>query len=46
LFVPFRHGYPLGAPKDPDGQRSVLEAALQILETPDLQPPALVEFQG
>jgi hypothetical protein len=46
LLVPFRHGYPLGAPRDPEGQRSVLEAALRILETPDLEPPALVEFPG
>ena len=44
LVVPFRHGYPLGAPRDPDGQRSVVEAALRTLERADLQPPALVEF--
>jgi hypothetical protein len=46
LLVPFPHGYPLGTPGDAEGQRSVLKAALQMLETPDLQPPALVELPG
>lgn len=30
LWVPFAHGYPLGRPHDPDGQRAVLEAALAL----------------
>lgn len=44
LFVPFRHGYPLGAPGEPELQRSVLEAALRMLEDPALRPPALVDY--
>ena len=45
LFVPFRHGYPLDAPGEPQRQHAVLEAALRMLEDPTLRPPALVEFQ-
>jgi hypothetical protein len=45
LFVPFRHGYPLDAPGEPQRQRVVLEAALRMLEDPTLHPPALVDFQ-
>ncbi len=44
LFVPFPHGYPLGAPLDPARQHAVIEAALGLLEAPDLQPPALVDY--
>jgi len=44
LFVPFRHGYPLGAPGEPELQRSVLEAALRMLEDPALRPPALADY--
>ena len=44
LFVPFRHGYPLAAPNDPARQQAVIEAALRMLETPGLTPPALVDF--
>lgn len=44
LYVPFRHGYPLGAPDDPPRQHAVIEAALRMLEDPDLQPPAIVDF--
>ena len=44
LFVPFRHGYPLGEPNAPERQHAVIEAALQMLESPDLTPPALVDF--
>ena len=32
LCVPFRHGYPLGRPNDPEGQHAVIEAALALLE--------------
>jgi hypothetical protein len=46
LYVPFRHGYPLGQPKDPERQRAVLEAALCVLEDASLRPPALVDFEG
>jgi hypothetical protein len=45
LFVPFRHGYPLDAPGEPQRQRVVLEAALGMVEDPTLRPPALVDFQ-
>ena len=45
LMVPFRHGYPLGAPNDPELQRAVLTAALNLLAEPGLKPPAIVEFK-
>jgi hypothetical protein len=45
LFVPFAHGYPLGAPNDPARQHAVLEAALRMLEDADLHPPALVDYR-
>ncbi len=44
LFVPFRHGYPLDAPGEPERQRAVLEAALSILEDRNLEPPVLLDF--
>lgn len=44
LFVPFPHGYPLGRPDDPPRQLAVMEAALGLLEQPDLRPPALVSY--
>ena len=44
LFVPFRHGYPLGAPSDPPRQTAVLRAALAMLADSSLEPPALVDF--
>ncbi len=44
LFVPFRHGYPLGRPKDPAAQHRVLEAALLMLERQHAAPPLLVEY--
>lgn len=44
LFVPFRHGYPLDAPRCPERQMAVIEAALRLLEMPDAQPPVLEEF--
>lgn len=42
LWVPFRHGYPLGTPHDPEGQRSVLMAGLKLLEHPE--PGPILEF--
>ena len=45
LWVPFLHGYPLDRPNDPDRQLAVLAAALKLLEDPNLQPPALVDYQ-
>jgi hypothetical protein len=44
LFVPFRHGYPLGEPNNPALQHAVLEAALRLLEKTDLSGPVLEEF--
>lgn len=45
LFVPFAHGYPLDVPGDARRQHAVLEAALQLLEANDAQPPLLVDFK-
>ena len=44
LFVPFRHGYPLDRPNDPQRQHAVIEAALRLLEDPNLVPPALADY--
>ncbi|HEX3578525.1 MAG TPA: hypothetical protein VHY33_08165 [Thermoanaerobaculia bacterium] len=43
LFVPFRHGYPLGLPNDAGTQRGVIEAALKLIER-DAEPPILETF--
>jgi hypothetical protein len=40
LFVPYRHGYPLGLPNDAAAQRAVIEAALRVIEG-DGDPPIL-----
>ena len=45
LAVPFRHGYPLGIPDDAEHQQAVIEAALRMLEDPNLQPPAIVDYR-
>ncbi len=45
LFVPFRHGYPLDVPLDAARQHAVIEAALRLLEIPDLRPPVLVDYE-
>ena len=45
LFVPFKHGYPLGAPNEPTRQHAVIEAALRLLEDASLTPPALVDYR-
>lgn len=45
LFVPFRHGYPLDAPHESARQHAVLEAALQLLEAQNSNPPILVDFE-
>ncbi len=44
LFVPFRHGFPLDTPGDPERQRAVIEAMLRMLEDPGLTAPALADF--
>ncbi|MHB0968674.1 MAG: hypothetical protein ACYC7A_09955 [Thermoanaerobaculia bacterium] len=46
LFVPFPHGYPLGAAADAALQRRVVAAALELLERQDVTPPLLVDFDG
>lgn len=45
LFVPFKHGYPLGAPNDPSQQHEVIEAALRLFEDESLTPPALADYR-
>jgi len=45
LWVPFKHGYPLGEPDNPELQHKVIEAALSVLENPDLEPRAIVDYQ-
>jgi hypothetical protein len=45
LVVPFRHGYPLDRPGDPECQQAVIEAALKMLEDHSLQPPAIVDYE-
>ena len=42
LAVPYPHGYPLGAPNDPEVQRGVIEAALALLPRTDV--PVLESF--
>ena len=44
LAVPFPHGYPLGKPDDPEYQRTVIEAALKMLEDHSLLPSAIVDY--
>lgn len=44
LLVPFRHGYPLDEANRPEKQHRVLEAALDLLERTDLEPPTLEEY--
>ena len=45
LCVPFRHGYPLDTPNDPQRQIAVIEAALRMLEDHNLKPPAIVDYR-
>lgn len=45
LFVPFRHGFPLGLPGDTTVQRSVIETALALIWNERLTPPALVDYR-
>ena len=46
LFVPFKHGYPLDTPNDPQRQHAVIEAALKLLEVATLRPSVLADFAG
>ena len=45
LFVPFKHGFPLGEPNNAELQRRVIEAALSLFERADAIPPVLGEFR-
>jgi hypothetical protein len=45
LCVPFPHGRPLGAALDATGQRHVLEAALELLETAR-EPATLIDYEA
>ena len=45
LVVPFRHGYPLDSPNEPEKQRIVITAALNLLTDPVLKAPAIVEYR-
>lgn len=44
LFVPYPHGFPLGAPGDSAIQHTVIEAALGLLEDHDTPPPVLADL--
>jgi hypothetical protein len=44
LLVPFRHGYPLDRPNDPERQRHVIEQALRLVEENVPGPPLLREL--
>ena len=44
LLVPYRHGFPLGLPDDPELQHAVIEAALRMFENGDPATPQLSEF--
>ena len=43
LFVPFRHGYPLDRPNDPERQTAVIENALALTKPGD-EAPILKNF--
>jgi hypothetical protein len=45
LCVPFPHGFPLDAPGQPDRQRAVLRAALELAENPG-PGPVVREFES
>jgi len=44
LVVPFRHGYPLGEPDNPQLQHRVLRAALDLLSDPTAEPACIREY--
>jgi len=45
LWVPFWHGYALGAPGDAAGQRAVIEAAFALLEDDGVTGPVLRDYR-
>jgi len=44
LFVPYRLGYPLGQPNNPQLQKRIIKTALSLLDRNDL--PIMTEFEG
>jgi hypothetical protein len=46
LCVPFKHGYPLGEPDNPELQHKVIETALAMLEDPDIEPRTLLDYHA
>lgn len=44
LWVPFAHGYPLGAPLAPKLQQEVMKAALNLAVDSNLRAPAIVDY--
>lgn len=44
LFVPYKHGFPLGEPKNPALQRRIILTALRLLEKNEATPPLLEDF--
>lgn len=43
MFVPYKLGYPLGQPNNPNLQKKIIKSALSLLERNDL--PVLTEFK-
>ena len=46
LCVPYKHGYPLGEPDNPTLQHKVIEAALALLENPEIEPRTIVDYRA
>jgi hypothetical protein len=46
LAVPFRHGFPLGQPDEPELQHKVIRAALELLNSSEVNLPHIVDFQS
>ena len=44
LCLPFRHGYPLDRPHEPERQHAVIEAGLRLLEDELSVAPVLVDY--
>ncbi len=45
LVVPFPHGYPLGAPDDPELQKHVLRGALSLLSHENGRGPLIEDWR-
>jgi len=45
LWVPFAHGYPLEAPLEPEKQKRVMRAALELAHAKG-EAPLLVDYAG